>query len=64
MSHTLKISINKDAGKSGVVRRKRISMRERLLTALLGPQRQMMVILPGNTVEALSIVEVPGGVVQ
>ena len=36
-------------------------MREKLLTWLFGKQEKVMVLIPGNTVESVSIVELPEG---
>ena len=39
-------------------------MREKLLTRLLGKQEKVMILIPGNTVESLSITEVSEGGVR
>ena len=41
-----------------------ISIREKLLTRLLGRSQKVMILIPGNTVSTVSVTEVPeGGVV-
>ena len=60
MKHDLKISVSKKPVE-GVVRCKRVAIRERLLRYLFGEKRRVMVIVPGDTVESVSITELPGG---
>ena len=38
-----------------------VTLREKLLTRLLGASQRVMVLIPGNTVESLSIIELPEG---
>ena len=40
---------------------RRITLREKLLTRLLGPPRRMMVLVPGDNVDAISVTEVMEG---
>jgi hypothetical protein len=61
MKHDLKISISRKPIEGGVVRCRRVSMRERLLRHLFGEKRRVMVIVPGDSVECVSITELPGG---
>lgn len=61
MKHDLKISVSKKPIEDGVVRCKRVALRERLLRYLFGEKRRVMVIVPGDTVESVSITELPGG---
>lgn len=61
MKHDLKISVSKKPNEDGVVRCKRVALRERLLRYLFGEKRRVMVIVPGDTVESVSITELPGG---
>lgn len=61
MKHDLKISVSKKPPENGVVRCKRVALRERLLRYLFGEKRRVMVIVPGDTVESVSITELPGG---
>ncbi len=61
MKHNLKISVSKNPTEGGVVRCRRVSMRERLLRHFFGEKRRVMVIVPGDSVECVSITEVPDG---
>ncbi len=61
MKHDLKIIVSKKPTEDGVVRCKRVALRERLLRYLFGEKRRVMVIVPGDTVESVSITELPGG---
>ena len=65
MKHNLCISVSKAPQKSGIVQCKNISIREKLLTRLLGRKQKVMILIPGNTVSTVSITEVQeGGVVH
>lgn len=59
MKHNLKISIGHGADSGGIVRCKTVSLRERLLRRLFGDMRRVTIIVPGDSVEALSVQEVP-----
>lgn len=61
MKHNLEISVSKKRTEGGVVRCRRVSMRERLLRHFFGEKRRLMVIVPGDSVECVSITEVPDG---
>ena len=61
MKHNLKISVSKKPTEGGVVRCRRVSMREQLLRHFFGEKRRLMVIVPGDSVECVSITEVPDG---
>ena len=61
MKHHLKISVSNNPQTSGVVRCRNVSLREKLLTLLLGSKERMMILIPGNSVAELSIVETPEG---
>lgn len=61
MKHNLKISVSKEPQAGGIVRCRNVTMREKLLTRLLGKQEKVMILIPGNTVESLSITEVSEG---
>ena len=61
MKHNLKISVSKKPTEGGVVRCRRVTMRERLLHYLFGEKRRVMVIVPGDSVECVSITELPDG---
>lgn len=59
MKHNLKISLAPVPDTGGIVRCKTVSLRERLLRRLLGEKGRVMVIVPGGSVRALSVQELP-----
>ena len=59
MKHNLKISIAERPDTGGIVRCKMVSLRERVLRRLMGEQGRVMVIVPGGSVQTLSVQEVP-----
>ena len=59
MKHNLKISIARGPDSGGIVRCKTVSLRERVLRRLFGDMRRVTIIVPGDSVEALSVPEVP-----
>ena len=61
MKHNLKISVSNEPQTGGVVRCRNVSLREKLLTLLLGRKERMMILIPGNSVAELSIIETPDG---
>ena len=61
MKHNLKIRVSTEPQTGGVVRCRNVSLREKLLTLLLGRKERMMILIPGNSVAELSIVEMPEG---
>ena len=60
VKRTLKISVSKEPPLGGIVGYHKVTMRERLLRLLLGRQRKLTVIVPGDSVKMLSIVEEGG----
>ena len=50
MKHNLKISVSNEPQTGGVVRCRNVSLREKLLTRLLGRKERMMILIPGNRV--------------
>ena len=61
MKHNLTISVSKPPKNGGVVACRTVTLRERLLTMLLGPMQKVTVLVPGNTVESIAITELPMG---
>jgi hypothetical protein len=61
MNHNLNISVSKTPKDCGIVRYRRLAVRERLLRHLLGDKCRVTVIVPGDTVKCLSITELPEG---
>ena len=57
MKHSLKISVTKEPVPGGVVSYRHVTVRERLLRYLLGEKQWLTIIVPGNSVKTLSIVE-------
>lgn len=60
MSHTLKISLGKEPNDVGIVGCRKVKIRERLLTLLLGTPQRLTILVPGDSVKALFIVEEGG----
>lgn len=64
MKHNLCIRVSKKPQKDGIVQCRSLSIREKLLTRLLGRRQKVMILIPGNTVSTVSITEIQeGGVV-
>ena len=64
MKHNLSISVSNKPQRGGIVQCRSVSIREKLLTRLLGRTQKVMILIPGNSVSTVSITEVPeGGVV-
>lgn len=61
MKHNLRISVSKEPQTGGIVQCRNITLREKLLTKLLGQQNKVMVLIPGNSVSTLSITEIQEG---
>jgi hypothetical protein len=51
----------KGAFERGVVACRNISLREKLLTKLMGPKQKVVVLIPGNSVDTVSITEIQEG---
>ena len=61
MKHNLNISVSKKPPEDGIVQCRNVSLREKLLTRLLGHREKVMILVPGNSVESVCITEVPEG---
>ena len=61
MKHNLNISVSKKPPEDGIVHCRNVSLREKLLTRLLGRREKVMILVPGNSVESVCIIEVPEG---
>ena len=59
MKHQLKISVSRDPPEMRLLRCRRIPVRERFLRWMFGEMRGVTVIVPGDTVETVSIVKLP-----
>lgn len=60
MRHTLRISVSKEPPGGGIVGCRYVTIRERLVRFLLGDKRRLTIIVPGDSVKTLSIVEEGG----
>ncbi len=61
MTHRLKISVSKEPQSGGIVQCRNVTLREKMLTKLLGRREKVMILVPGNSVESVCITEVPEG---
>lgn len=61
MKHSLKICVSPKTQIDGIVQCRNVSLREKLLSRLFGKQERVMILLPGSSVESLSITELPEG---
>ncbi len=61
MKHTLQIRVSKKPVNSGTVSVRNVSVRERFMRFLLGDKVRLTVIVPGSSVEELSIREIAEG---
>jgi len=61
MKHNLKISVSKYPQNGGIVSCRNVTIRERVLRFLLGSKQQMTILVPGDTVQQLTICEFKEG---
>lgn len=61
MKHNLRISVSKKPKYGGIVSCRTISVRERILRFLFGITMRLTIVVPGDSVQSLSINEVAGG---
>jgi len=61
MKHNWKVCVSEEPKSGGVVACRSISLRQKLLTRLLGPLDKVMIIVPGNSVQTVAITEVMEG---
>jgi hypothetical protein len=57
MKHTLRVRFSREPQDGGIVGCRHVTVRERLLRLLLGDKRRLTVIVPGDSVRTLSIIE-------
>ena len=57
MKHKLKISVSKEPQTGGIVTCRNVSIRERLLSFLFGSKRRITVLIPGDSVDEVTICE-------
>jgi len=60
MNHTLKIGVSREPPNGGIVSCRKISVREWMLRLLFGEKRRLTIIVPGDGVKSLSIIEEGG----
>lgn len=60
MKHRLKISVSKKPVNGGIAACRTVNIRERMLRFLFGKPIKLTVIVPGDSVEELSIKEIGG----
>ncbi|QAT48622.1 hypothetical protein EQM14_01830 [Caproiciproducens sp. NJN-50] len=58
MKHELKISVSKKPQTGGIVRCRNVTLREHALRRLFGEKQKLIVLIPGDSVESLSIKEI------
>ena len=58
MKHTLRISVSKEPTAGGIVSCRHVTLRDKLLKRLFGDRRKLTVIVPGDSVQSLSIHEI------
>lgn len=61
MKHNLKISVSKAPQTNGLVACRDISIREKLLRLLFGSKQRVTILIPGDTVEEVTICETMKG---
>ncbi len=61
MKHSLQIGVSKKSKCGGIVSCGSISVRERILRFLFGRQTKLTIVIPGDSVQSVSIDEVSGG---
>ena len=61
MKHNLKISVSKKPQTGGIVTDRIFSVRERILRFLLGGKQRVTIVIPGDSIEELSICEMTKG---
>lgn len=57
MKHNLQISVSSKPEENGIVSCRTISMKERLLRKLFGTTRKVTIIVPGESVQGITILE-------
>ena len=57
MNRSLKISVSKTPRTDGLLACRGFTLREKLLMRLLGPPRKIMVLVPGDSVDEVTITE-------
>lgn len=61
MKHQIQINVSQAPKDNRIVQCRNVNIRERLLTRLFGKREKVMILVPGNSVESVGIIEVPEG---
>ena len=61
MKHNLKISVSEKPQTGAIVTYRNFSVRERILRFLLGGKQRVTIVIPGDSIEELSICEMTKG---
>ena len=61
MKHHLKISVSKNPKTGGIIACRNINVRERVMRFLFGDIQKLTILVPGDSVESLSIKELSDG---
>ena len=61
MTHSLKISVSKKPMNGGLINVRNVMLREKVLRWLLGAPQKLTIIVPGNSIESVSIAEIVQG---
>ena len=61
MKQNLKISVSKEPKADGILSCRTVSVRERILRFFLGGKQKITILVPGDSVEEVSICEVKEG---
>ena len=57
MKHNLRITVSKERPDGGVMACRHVSIRERLLRRLFGDQVRLTVLVPGDSVDEVTVTE-------
>lgn len=61
MKHNLKISVSKVPQTGGVITCRNVTIRERFLRLLFGRKQKVTILIPGDSIDEVSICESEGG---
>lgn len=61
MKHAINISLSKEREPNGIIACRQMTVRERLLRFFLGSPMKLTLIVPGDSVDEVTIREVAGG---
>ncbi len=62
MKHNLKISVSKVPQTGGIITCRNVTIRERFLRLLFGRKQKVTILIPGDSIDEVSICESEGGV--